>query len=322
MESPRHRFLHLAAGAAVLIALLAVPAHRAFTQGARTIRLVVPYPPGGGIDSTARLMAEEVGRAQGVTVVVENRPGAGTVIATDAVSRAKPDGNTLLLTLNTFLVAAHTHKLSYDPLTSFEPICKTASTPQVIVVDARSSYRNFDDLVQAARDKPGALTYAQVTGTATMIGFEMLNRDTGMKLTFVPFAGNVPAVTAVLGGHVNATVVDYPSASGHLCGRAHRRRARLQGHRPRPLVRPVCTESHAEGAHRSACRLVHHLDQSPRDPRQARCPRDQGRRAVRRSIRGLPAPAIRRIRSHHSRGRHQGRVNRLLKDALPASRLI
>ena len=96
----RRQFLHLAAGASALVALLAFPEHRAWPQGARTIKLVVPFPPGGGIDSLARIMAEEVGRTQGVVVVVENRPGAGTVIATEAVMRAKPDGNTLLVTLN------------------------------------------------------------------------------------------------------------------------------------------------------------------------------------------------------------------------------
>jgi tripartite-type tricarboxylate transporter receptor subunit TctC len=216
MKIPRRRFLHLAAGVAALIVLLAVPEHRAWPQGARTIRLVVPYPPGGGIDSMARIMAEEIGRTQGVVVVVENRPGAGTVIATEAVLRAKPDGNTLLLTLNTFLLAAHTRKLSYDPLTSFEPICMTGSTPQVIVVDARSPYRSLDDLIRAARAKPSELTYAQVTGSASMAGFETLNRDAGMKMTFVPFTGNAQSVTAVLGGHVSATMVDYPSAAGQL----------------------------------------------------------------------------------------------------------
>jgi tripartite-type tricarboxylate transporter receptor subunit TctC len=198
------------------MAPFALLGRRAWPQGARTIKLIVPYPPGGGIDSVARMMAEGIGRAQNAVVVVENRPGAGTVIATEAVQRAKPDGNTLLITLNTFLVAAHTHKLAFDPLTSFEPICMTASTPQVIVVEARSPYRSLDDLVRAARARPGELSYAQVTGTATMIGFEVLNRDSGMRLTFVPFAGNVPAVTAVLGGHVTATVVDYPSTAAHV----------------------------------------------------------------------------------------------------------
>ncbi len=214
--APRRQSLHLAAGACALVALLAFPAHRAWPQGARTIKLVVPFPPGGGIDSLARIMAEEVGRTQGVVVIVENRPGAGTVIATEAVMRAKPDGNTLLVTLNSFLISAHVRKLSYDPLTSFEPICTTASVPSVIVVDARSPYRSLDDLVRDARARAGELTYAGVTGTSLMVGFERLNRDAGMKMAFVPFAGTNQSATAVLGGHVTATIVDYPVAAGHL----------------------------------------------------------------------------------------------------------
>ena len=212
----RRQFLLFAARACALVALLAFPEHRAWPQGPRTIKLVVPFPPGGGIDSLARIMGEEVGRAQGVVVVVENRPGAGTVIATEAVMRAKPDGNTLLVTLNSFLISAHVRKLSYDPLTSFEPICTTASVPSVIVVDARSPYRSLDDLVRDARARAGELTYAGVTGTSLMVGFERLNRDAGMKMAFVPFAGTNQSATAVIGGHVTATIVDYPVAAGHL----------------------------------------------------------------------------------------------------------
>jgi tripartite-type tricarboxylate transporter receptor subunit TctC len=216
MKLPGPKLLHLAAGAAALVALLAFPEHRGWSQAARTIRLIVPFPAGGGIDSMARTLAEEIGRTQGIVVVVENRSGAGTVIATEAVSRAKPDGNTLLITLNSFLVAAHTRKLSYNPLTSFEPVCTTGSVPTVIVVDAQSPYRSLDDLIRAARAKPAELTYAQVTGTSLMVGFERLNRDSGMKMNFVPFAGTAPSVTAVLGGHVTATIVDYPAAAGQL----------------------------------------------------------------------------------------------------------
>jgi tripartite-type tricarboxylate transporter receptor subunit TctC len=212
----RRKFLQLVAGAAALMTLIALPEDRAWPQRARTIRLVVPLPPGGGIDSMARIMAEEIGRSHGAVVVVENRPGAGGVIATEAVSRAKPDGNTVLIATNAFLIMAHTHKLSYDPLTSFESICTTGSVPTVIVVDARSPYRRFDDLVRAARAKPGELTYGQVAGGSLMVGFERLSRDAGMKMTFVPFAGTAPVVTAVLGGHVTATIVDYPVAAGQL----------------------------------------------------------------------------------------------------------
>src|SRR5262245_61924089 len=114
MNHSRHTFLHLAASVAA-IALstaltLAFTGADAIAQAARTIKIVVPFPPGGGIDALARVMADQVGRAQGPVVVVENRPGAGTVIGTEAVFRSKPDGNTLLISNNSFLVAPHMHK--------------------------------------------------------------------------------------------------------------------------------------------------------------------------------------------------------------------
>jgi tripartite-type tricarboxylate transporter receptor subunit TctC len=211
----RRKFLQLVAGAAALMTLIALPEDRAWPHGA-TIRLVIPLPPGGGIDLLARIMAEEIGHSQGAVVVVENRPGAGGVIATEAVLRTKPDGNTLLMTTNNFLVTAHTRKLSYDPLTSFEPICTTGSVSPVIVVDVRSPYRSLDDLIRAARAKPGELTYEQTPGGTWNFGFEMLNRDAGIKMTFVPFMGTAHMVTAVLGGHVVAAVLDYPTAAAQL----------------------------------------------------------------------------------------------------------
>jgi tripartite-type tricarboxylate transporter receptor subunit TctC len=163
-------------------------------------------------------MADQVGRAQGPVVVVENRPGAGTVIGTEAVFRSKPDGNTLLIGNNSFLVAPLMHKTAYDPIAGFEPICITASTPTVIVVNASSPYRTLDDLMRAARAKPGELTYASINGAVLSVGFEMLNRAAGVKMTFVPFTGTAPALNAVLGGHVAATLVDYPVAAGQLQG--------------------------------------------------------------------------------------------------------
>jgi tripartite-type tricarboxylate transporter receptor subunit TctC len=212
----RRKFLQLVAGAAALMTVIALPKDRAWPQEARTIRLVVPLPPGGGIDSMARIMAEEIGRTHGAVVVVENRPGAGGVIATEAVLRTTPNGNTLLMTTNALLVTALTRKLSYDPLTSFEPVCTTGTVSPVIVVDARSPYHSLDDLIDAARAKPGELTYASTPAGTWMVGFEMLNLEAGMKMTFVPFAGTAPMVTAVLGGHLTAAIVDYPAAAGAL----------------------------------------------------------------------------------------------------------
>ena len=126
-----------------------MPDHSAWSQTTRTIRIVNPYPPGGTADIIARVVSEQIGRAQGVTVVIENRSGGGTVIGTEAVARAAPDGNTLLITSVVFVINPHLRKLNYDPLTSFEPICNLVQSPQVLVVNSGSSYRTMADLTNA-----------------------------------------------------------------------------------------------------------------------------------------------------------------------------
>jgi tripartite-type tricarboxylate transporter receptor subunit TctC len=215
---PRRIFLHLAAGAAALSVVFAhlLSSHSAQSQ-ARTIKIVNPYPPGGTADIVARVLSEHIGRTQGVTMLVENRPGGGTVIGTEAASRAAPDGNTLLITSVVFVINPHLRKLNYDPLTSFEPICNLTQSPQVIVVNSGSPYRTMADLINAARAKPGELTLAS-TGPASPshIAFEMLKREAKVQMTYVPFPGNAPTVNAVLGAHVTAGVANYADVVGHL----------------------------------------------------------------------------------------------------------
>ena len=116
---------------ALAVALATVCVEATWGQ-TRTIKMIVPYAPGDGPDFLARLLADHIGRTQGSTVVVENRPGAGTVIGTEAVARALPDGNTLLINTTAFVTSPHLRKLNYDPVTSFEPICYLVSTPAVI----------------------------------------------------------------------------------------------------------------------------------------------------------------------------------------------
>ena len=212
----RHRFLIPAAAAVALGMVAAVLSGAGAWSQTRTIKLVVPFPPGGGIDAVARVMADEIGRTHGPTIVIENHPGAGTVLATEAVMRAKPDGNTLLIVNNTFLVTPHLRKVSYDPLASFQPICRVATTPTVIVVNKASPYRTLADLLSAARARPGELTYGSVFGAVLHIGFAMLQRAADASMTFVPYPGTTPAVSAVLGGHVVSALVDYPAAAGQL----------------------------------------------------------------------------------------------------------
>ena len=195
--------------AALAVILLIPSAGRAQTG---TIKIVVPLPAGGGVDVVARELAEQIGQAQGATFIIENRPGAGTIIGTDAVARANPDGNTLLVVPNSFLVAPQLHKANYDAIASFTPICSLVATPTVLAVNKSSPYRTLGDLVAAAQAEPGRLTVGSGGGAALQLNFEMLQQVTHIRTTFVGYAGTVPAVIAALGGHIDAVFSDFPTA--------------------------------------------------------------------------------------------------------------
>src|ERR1700681_4758710 len=201
------------------VMLLALSGHDAVSQMARTIRIVVPFPAGGSADDLARLLAEEIGRTRGVNLVTENRAGAGTVVATEAVSRAAPDGNgnTLLIVANSFVINPSLKKLNYDPFVSFAPVCHLVSTPLIIAVNSDSPYRSLADLIAAAHAKPGELTLASVAPATTQhIAFEMFKRVADMNMIHVPYPGGAPAVTALLGGHVTAVIANYSEVEAHL----------------------------------------------------------------------------------------------------------
>jgi len=187
------------------------------SQTSRTIKIVVPYAPGGAPDILSRLLGEQISRSQGPSVVVENRPGAGSVIGTESVSRAPPDGNTLLTTANAFVINPHLRKVNYDPLISFEPICHLVSVAALIVVNATSPYRTFTDLLDAARARPGEVTLASPGPATTFhIALEMLKRAAGVSITYVPYAATPPALNALLGDHVASVFSDYASLGEQL----------------------------------------------------------------------------------------------------------
>jgi tripartite-type tricarboxylate transporter receptor subunit TctC len=216
MKLSRRQFLHLAAVAAAVV-LVGLSGHDARPQSARTIKIVVPLAPGGGADILARLLAEHIGRTHTAGVVVENRVGAGSVIGTEAVSHAAPDGNTLLINTPNLVIAAHLRKLSYDPLTSFEPICKLVNSPTVVAVNITSPYRTLADLLNAARGRPGDLTLASVGPATTLhISSEKLKRATQVDMTYIPFSGSGPTVNALLGEHVTAVFAEYPAVAEQL----------------------------------------------------------------------------------------------------------
>jgi tripartite-type tricarboxylate transporter receptor subunit TctC len=200
----------LAACLAVVLLALGGGAALAQTAAGKTIRIVVPFPPGGTADVIARIIAQQAGQAGGGSFVIENRPGAGTIIATDLVNRAAPDGTTLLLMANSFVINPSVRaSLPYDPLT-FEPICLLVNSPQVVVVNSASPYQTLAELFAAAKARPGELSYATVGPATTQhIAGEALRRAAGLNLTYVPYPGGAPAVNALLGGHVVAVLTNY-----------------------------------------------------------------------------------------------------------------
>jgi tripartite-type tricarboxylate transporter receptor subunit TctC len=207
--------LHRIVLCAVAVLLVTLSCQLGWSQ--TPIKIVMPAPAGGAGDVVARMLTEQVSQAQGRAMVIENRAGAGTIIGTEAVARAAPDGNTLLITAPYLVIAPHLRKLNFDPLTSFEPICHLVSSPGVIVVNSASPYGTLADFVEAARAKPGELTFAAVgPGTVQHVGFEMLKRAANVNLTFVPYTGGAPAITALLGAHVTAVFAEYAPLAEHL----------------------------------------------------------------------------------------------------------
>ena len=181
------------------------------TFPSRTIRLVVPFSAGGAGDFQARLIGERMARALGQSVVVENKPGGGTIIGSAQVAQAPADGHTLLLISNSFVINAKLRgdALPYRGMKAFEPVACLTDSPQLIAVNSASAWHSFKDWTDAAKAQPGTLTYATVGPATTQhIAGEMLFRQAGLRMVYVPFAGGAPAVNAVLAGHVDTVLAN------------------------------------------------------------------------------------------------------------------
>jgi len=214
LETQEHRMPNrrelLAAGAAAASALLPFPAlAQAFPS--KPIRIVVPFPPGGSGDVQARLIGEYMARTLGQAVVVDNKPGGGTIIGSVFVAKSPPDGHTLLLMSNSFVINAKLHAatLPYEGVKAFEPVACLTNSPQMLAVNSASPYRTFKDWIDAAKAKPETISYATVGPATTQhIACEMLQRSAGIRLIYTPFAGGAPSVNAVLAGHVDTVMAN------------------------------------------------------------------------------------------------------------------
>ncbi|MCC6778518.1 MAG: tripartite tricarboxylate transporter substrate binding protein [Hyphomicrobiales bacterium] len=211
---PGSRLVAVATVLSVLLPGLIVALGSSAQAQTRTIKVVAPVPPGGTTDILARLLADLIGHRRSLGVIVENRPGAGTVIGSEMVARAAPDGNTVLINTTGILITPYLQKAGYDPLTSFEPVCQLVSSPTVFLVNSASPYRTLDDLISAARSKPGEVSLGSI-GPASpyQLGLETLKRAAKVDITYVPFAGSAPAMNALLGQHVTAVFAGYANAA-------------------------------------------------------------------------------------------------------------
>ena len=213
--------------AATLAAAVTVAATACFAADypAKPVRLIVPFPPGGGTDILARVVAKKVAESNHWTIIVENRPGAGGNIGVDAAAKAAPDGYTLVMgqTSNLAINPTLYKKLSYDPLKDLAPVALVGEAPLALVVRADSKYKTLADLVAAAKASPDKITMATSgNGTVSHLSGVRLMKVAGVKFAHIPYKGASGAVPDVMGGNVDFFVSSVPTVQGHVASGAVR----------------------------------------------------------------------------------------------------
>jgi tripartite-type tricarboxylate transporter receptor subunit TctC len=181
----------------------------------KPIKLIVPYPPGGGTDVIARIMQERLQSLLGQPVLIENKGGAAGSIGTEAAARAAPDGYTVLFTLSSHTINPSIYpKLAFDTAKDFEPVAMVASLPQILVANSQFPPANVTELVALAKSKPGTISFASVgNGSPGHLAGELLKLRSGTQMTHIPYRGGGPAVTDVMGGQVPLLWVSIPAAA-------------------------------------------------------------------------------------------------------------
>lgn len=206
----------------VLAAALACVTAVAFAQDSypnRAVRLIVGFAPGGAADSVARAMSDAFSKALGQPVVIENKPGAGAILATEYVARSAPDGYTLLVGASGAMVInpAVYEKLSYDTMRDFKPVSELGSFPLILIVNAASPFRSLADLVAYAKANPAKANYSS-SSAAFQLATELFKQKTGVSMQMIPYKGANDSVTAVISGEVTATIADAGPVTSQVNG--------------------------------------------------------------------------------------------------------
>jgi tripartite-type tricarboxylate transporter receptor subunit TctC len=211
----RHTFAAISVGVVMLAPLFAAAQSN---YPSRSIRMVVPFAPGGGTDIVGRLLAESLGAVLGTSVVVDNRPGGGSTVGTAIVARATPDGYTALLnTLDLAVSPSLFKKLPYDPLRDFIPVSLVAEQPNLMVVHPSLPVKTVKELIAHAQANPGKLTYGSSgVGTATHLATELLLMSVQRNMIHVPYKGIGPAVSAMLANETTMLISTFASALPHV----------------------------------------------------------------------------------------------------------
>ena len=206
----------------LLAAFAAVPA-LAQDYPSKPIKIVVTYPPGGGMDVTARMLSAPLGERLKQTVIVENKPGASGMIGADYVAKAAPDGYTVVLApADTHSINPHVYtKMSYDSRRDFVPVAMLGVLPMTLLVNPALPVKSVDDLVKLAREKPGKLTFGSWgIGSSSHVSMEVLKQEHSIDMLHVPFTGAAPAIAAVAGGQIDAMMASLPTSEPqHLGGK-------------------------------------------------------------------------------------------------------
>ena len=209
---------HLA-GRALALALALLPGAALAEYPERPIRMVVPYAAGGGADSAARIVGQQLSNALGQQVVIDNRAGAGGVVGADNVAKSPADGYTILFDASAFATNAALRKLPYDPRRDLIPLSLVVIAPNILVVPPKAPYDTVAGLIEAAKKNPGKMTYASAgAGSASHLAGEALNEAAKLDITHVPYRGGAPALNDIMADRVSLYFGNTASTLGHVQG--------------------------------------------------------------------------------------------------------